>query len=131
MNNPRIVVAGSGYWGKNLVRNLHTLGVLAGVCDVRAESREMIESQYPGVPVTADFETVLADDSIDGVVIATPAEQHAWMAEAALRAGKDVFVEKPLALKYADGERLVNLAASLNRILMVGHLLEYHPAVLK
>jgi predicted dehydrogenase len=74
---------------------------------------------------------MLAAEAIDAVVIATPAEQHAWMAEAALRAGKDVFVEKPLALRYRDGEQLVNLSEKMNRILMVGHLLEYHPAILK
>lgn len=127
----RIGVAGCGHWGRNLVRNLHDCNVLQHVCEVHAEARETVKSQYPEVTVSADYQQLLDDDSIDAVVIATPAEQHSWMAEAALRAGKDVFVEKPLALSYRDGEQVVNLADSLNKILMVGHLLEYHPAILK
>src|SRR5262245_17513168 len=109
----QIGVAGCGHWGRNLVRNLHGLGVLRHVCEVHAAARDAVQLQYPEITVSDDYQRMLDDETIDAVVIATPAEQHFWMAEAALRAGKDVFVEKPLALRHSDGEQLVNLAGSL------------------
>lgn len=124
-------MVGCGHWGKNLVRNLHELGVLTHVCDAEKSKRPSIQELYPGLTVCEDYYQMLAAEGIDAVVIATPAEQHARMAEAALLAGKDVFVEKPLALRYHDGKRLVEIAEKLEKILMVGHLLEYHPAILK
>ncbi len=123
-------VVGCGHWGKNLVRNFHELGALTHVCDSAADKLAQIAQLYPDVKRCSQFEELLASD-VSAVVIAANAEHHAWMAEAALLAGKDVFVEKPLALRYRDGENLVNLAEKLNRILMVGHLLEYHPAMLR
>ncbi len=127
----QIAVAGCGNWGKNLVRNFHGLGALSHICDSDAARLTQLAEQYPDVLTTDNYEDVLTNDNIKAVIISTPAEQHAWMAEAALLAGKDVFVEKPLALRYRDGEKLVRLAQQFNRILMVGHLLEYHPAILK
>ncbi len=124
-------MVGCGHWGKNLVRNMHDLGVLTYVCDAEQSKRPSIQELYPGLTVCEDYYEMLASEAIDAVVIATPAEQHARMAEAALLAGKDVFVEKPLALRYHDGKRLVEIAEKREKILMVGHLLEYHPAILK
>lgn len=124
----QVSVFGCGYWGKNLVRNFHALGGLASVCDVTSRGRETAASLAPDVPTFADVTHALASD-ISGVVIATPAETHFALAEQALLAGKDVFVEKPLALTFEQGNRLVGLAAQEQRILMVGHVLEYHPGI--
>lgn len=127
----QIAVVGCGRWGQNLVRNFHELGVLTHVCDTDKPQLDLICKSLNNVNAVNDFDQIVQADEITGVVIATKAEQHASMAEVALRAGKDVFVEKPLALRYQDGERLVQIAAGLDRVLMVGHLLEYHPAILK
>jgi UDP-2-acetamido-3-amino-2,3-dideoxy-glucuronate N-acetyltransferase len=126
-----IAVIGSGYWGKNLVRNFAELGALHTICDSDPEKLESFKSLYPGVNASVDYSQVLADQQIQGVAISTPAVSHYSMAKQALLAGKDVFVEKPLALTIKDGEELVRLAEENNKILMVGHLLEYHPAVVK
>jgi UDP-2-acetamido-3-amino-2,3-dideoxy-glucuronate N-acetyltransferase len=128
--NPKIAVIGAGYWGKNLVRNFHQLGALEWVCDEKAATLAEVEAKY-GVKTTNDLETVLADPAIDAVVIAVPASQHYEVAKRCLLRDKDVYVEKPLALHAKEGEELVKLAAQRNRILMVGHILEYHPAVLE
>ncbi len=126
-----IAVVGMGYWGKNLVRNFHALGALGVICDPAQESREMAAEQYPEVPFVADYDDVLADESIQGVVLSTPAIRHHPMARRALEAGKDVYVEKPLALNVPEGRELVELARREGRILMVGHILRYHAAVLR
>ena len=123
-----IAVVGCGYWGKNLVRNFAELGVLTTVCDVTESGRNVAHGIGSGYAVTSDYSSVLSSD-VKGVVIATPAETHYRLAMSALAAGKDVFVEKPLALTYAEGLDLMRAANRLNRILMVGHVLEYHPAV--
>jgi len=130
-DSERVAVVGAGSWGKNLVRNFHELGALATVCDVDPERRRELESTYPGTRFCGALSEVLADASIDAVALATPAESHAELTREALEAGKDVFVEKPLSLSVSSGERLVELARGKERILMVGHLLWYHPAVLK
>jgi UDP-2-acetamido-3-amino-2,3-dideoxy-glucuronate N-acetyltransferase len=128
---PNVAVVGSGYWGKNLVRNFHDLGALAGVCDADPVARAEICQRY-SVALEADrFEDVLASPTVDAVALATPASLHGAMARAALEAGKDVYVEKPLCLSEQEGVELVQLADDLERILMVGHLLWYHPGVLK
>jgi predicted dehydrogenase len=129
--NEQIAVVGAGYWGVNHVRNFHELGALNMVCDTSSSSLERIAESFPDVRLENAFQNVLDDASVGGVVIATPAETHYEMAAAALRAGKDVLVEKPLTLEVAEGECLVKLAVEHNAILMVGHLLEYHPAVLR
>ena len=128
---PQVAVVGAGYWGKNLVRNFHALQALGAICDSDAERLAAFKEQYPAVRVVSAYSDVLTDSSIAAVAIATPAESHAAAVREALLAGKDVFVEKPLCLSVEDGEALVALAKKNNRILMVGHLLWYHPAVLK
>jgi predicted dehydrogenase len=125
----RTAVVGCGYWGKNLVRNFHRLSDLRLCCDSSDGVRASIAAAYPDVQVTADFGAVLADPDIHAVILATPAPVHAPMAVRALEAGKHVFVEKPLALNSADARAMVDAAAEADRILMVGHLMEYHPAV--
>jgi UDP-2-acetamido-3-amino-2,3-dideoxy-glucuronate N-acetyltransferase len=127
----RVAVAGAGYWGKNLVRNFHQLGALAAVCDGSPAILAQVEKDYPGIAVTADLKQILKDPNIQAVVLATPAATHSRLAEQALRAGKHVFVEKPLALTYGDGEKLVRLAEEKGKTLFVGHILQYHPAVVR
>ena len=125
----RIVVAGCGYWGKNLVRNFYALGALAGVIDPSAAGRDLARALAPGTPVFENLETALAVGGFSGVAIATPAVTHFETASRAFAAGLDVFVEKPIALHVEDAVQLVENAARLGRILQVGHILEYHPAL--
>lgn len=125
----QVAVIGCGYWGKNLVRNFSNLGALAMVCDATHMGRAMAKELAPKVEIVSLVEAVL-EAPVTGVVIATPAETHYELVKQALEAGKDVFVEKPLALTYEQGTHLVRLAEVYGRILMVGHVLEYHPAVL-
>ena len=129
-SDPRVCVVGCGNWGKNLARNFHKLGALSAVCEADGHRLESFQTQY-GVKGFPRLDAALQDPDLAAVVIATPAEEHAAMALAALRAGKDVFVEKPLALRWQDGVEMVETARQRNRILMVGHLLLYHPAILK
>lgn len=129
-SRPRVAVIGAGYWGKNLVRNFHQMGALAYVCDQRTEVLSQMQSQY-SVKTTQDLDEVLADRSIEAVVIAVPAAQHYEVAKRCLLREKDVFVEKPLALHASEGKHLIRLASEQRRILMVGHILEYHPAILE
>lgn len=125
----RVAVVGCGYWGRNLVRNFSALGALSAVCDVSpACAREHAERyQTPAL----SFDEAVAAPDIDAVVLASPAATHASLALRAIEAGKHVFVEKPLALEVADAERIGEAAKLRNRIVMVGHLLRYHPAFLK
>ena len=125
-----VAVLGCGYWGKNLVRNFAQLGALTMVGDPTPAGRTTAAQIAPAAQVVAGIDEVLSSE-VSGVVIATPAETHFELARRSLEAGKDVFVEKPLALTYEQGERLVRLAAERARMLMVGHVLEYHPAVVK
>lgn len=124
----RIAVIGAGYWGRNLVRNFASLGALAAICDGDAASLAAMAKAQPGIPVHADAASVLADNSIAAVAIATPAVTHGALAAQALAAGKHVFVEKPLCLDLEEAERLAALAQSKGLVLMVGHMLLYHPA---
>lgn len=130
MQKPSVVVAGMGYWGKNLVRNFHELGALHGVCDSAASVEKSLEQDYKGVRYYREYSAMLAAPEIAAVALATPAVTHYEMAKAALNAGKDVFVEKPLAVEKRQGVELVELAQAKGRVLMVGHILRYHPAVL-
>jgi UDP-2-acetamido-3-amino-2,3-dideoxy-glucuronate N-acetyltransferase len=125
-----VAVVGAGYWGKNLVRNFHELGALRWVCDTRETVLEEASQRY-GVQTTTSLDRVLEDADTQAVVIATPAAQHFELAQKCLRHGKDVYVEKPLALHADEGQALVELARRNGRVLMVGHILEYHPAVLE
>src|SRR2546428_11301377 len=127
----KVAVVGVGYWGRNIVRNFHELGALALLCDADRSVEEGCRQEYESVRFCRDFSVVLSDPSIAAVALATPAATHYEMAKAALEAGKDVFVEKPLAIDVKQGEDLVELAASKRRMLMVGHILRYHPAILK
>jgi len=125
----RIAVVGAGYWGANLVRVFNQLGVLYRICDFSAKRLQQLAEQYPAVTLDTSYEAVLDDPKVDAVVIATPAETHYKMARQALLAGKDTYVEKPLTLRCDEAERLTSLAESQGQILMVGHLLEFHPAI--
>ncbi|MGB9885729.1 MAG: Gfo/Idh/MocA family protein [Moorellales bacterium] len=121
-------VIGAGAWGANLVRTFFNLGALAGVAETDPAIREKLASQYPGVPLFPDHAALLKAE-IPAVAVATPAATHYRLAKEALLAGRDVFVEKPLALSLAEARELVELAQSRGRILMAGHLLLYQPAV--
>ncbi|HYE01193.1 MAG TPA: Gfo/Idh/MocA family oxidoreductase [Alphaproteobacteria bacterium] len=125
---PRVAVFGCGYWGKNLIRNFAELGALEAVSDADPARAAEFGSRHGVRALTA--EAALADPAVDGVVIAAPAELHAGLAQRALRAGKHVFVEKPLALRLADAAETIAVARAAGRVLMVGHLLQYHPAFL-
>ena len=129
----RVGVVGLGYWGPNLARNLEAIdGVqLAWCCDERAEVRERLASVHRRARFTGDLDDLLADDSLDAIVVATPVPTHAALAVRVLEAGKHCFVEKPLAQSVAHGQRAVDAARESGRVLMVGHLLEYHPGVRK
>ena len=124
----KVAVIGCGEWGRNLVRNFAQLGSLAMVCDIIPAARRVANELAPQSIVTADLDDVMSPE-VAGVVIATPAETHFELAAQALIANKDVLVEKPLSLSYDQGARLVRLAQERGRILMVGHVLEYHPAI--
>src|SRR5215472_6462766 len=125
----QVAAIGCGYWGKNLVRNFAELGALAAICDPNRTAVAALAERYHA-PV-ATVEAVLRDDEIAGVAIAAPAALHADLARRAIEAGKHVFVEKPLALTVAEAEQLCALAERRDRRLMVGHLLQYHPAFIK
>lgn len=127
----KVAVVGVGYWGKNLVRNFYELGALAALCDADKSVEATCKRSYEGVRFCTEFRDVLSDPSIDAVALATPAVTHYEMVKTALEAGKDVLVEKPLAIDVKHGEELEKLAESERRILMVGHILRYHPAILK
>ena len=127
----QVAVVGAGYWGKNLVRSFHQLGVLHSICDGSEATRERMGELYPDTPFVSDYEAILQNPDIEAVSLATPAAHHGEMVRAALLAKKDVLVEKPLCLSYSEAEELHELARAEGRVLMVGHLLWYHPAVLK
>ena len=128
---PQIGLVGCGYWGKNLCRNFHALGALNSVVDASENGQTTARSIAPDTQIADSLEDVLRNYQIQGVALATPAETHAELAIQAMEAGKDVFVEKPMALTFEDAEKMKKVAEETGRILMVGHLLEYHPAVLK
>lgn len=128
---PNVAVVGMGYWGKNLVRNFYELGALHTICDSSESVEADCKEKYRNVRFRRDFSEVLSDSDIAAVVLATPALAHYTMAREAILAGKDVFVEKPLAVEVWQGVELAKMAETNSRVLMVGHILQYHPAVLK
>ena len=130
-SNIRIGLIGLGYWGKNILRNLYELGVLDTACDSNLDIIEKRKKDFPSLKFTSSYEDMLGNPQLKAVAIATPAATHYKLIKDALNAGKDVFVEKPLALKYEEGKELVELAKTKDKILMVGHILQYHPAVIK
>lgn len=123
----QIAVIGAGAWGKNLVRNFHELDALEAVVDPSQELRDFNAAEY-GVKTYADYHDALADPEINGIAIATPVSLHYEMGMAALRAGKDVYIEKPMTHTVDEGKELVQKAEEMGRILMIGHLLLYQPA---
>ena len=127
----KVALAGLGYWGPNLARNFDDLAELAWLCDASPDALERFTARYPRARATTDFGEVLADESLDAVVVATPAVTHYELAKRALEAGKHVLVEKPPAMNAAEAEDLVSTAERTDRVLMPGHLLLYHPAVRK
>jgi len=129
--NKNIAVIGAGYWGKNLIRNFHELNALYAICDSDPKTLTTFKEKYPDAKHFTNVSSTLSDTNIKAVAIATPAATHFDLVTQALNADKDVFVEKPIALRYKEGEKLVSLAHKKEKILMVGHLLEYHPAVIK
>ncbi len=127
----KIAVIGAGYWGKNLARNFAEIGSLKTICDSDELLADTYLKKYPDIHFTTSFQDVLADDEIKAVAIATPAVTHFNLASESLKAGKHVFIEKPLALNVEEGEQLIELADKCSRQLMVGHILQYHNAVIK
>jgi predicted dehydrogenase/acetyltransferase-like isoleucine patch superfamily enzyme len=126
-NNINIAVIGSGYWGKNLIRNYLQMGALKVICDNNETLLDHFKKQYPDMDICLSINDVLSRTDIHGVVIATPAEKHFSIAHEALLAKKHVFVEKPLVLDENEALELIQLAKERNLILMVGHLMQYHP----
>ncbi len=127
----RVAVAGLGYWGPNLARNFDDLAELAWLCELDPDKRERFAARHPRARATSDFDELLADPDLDAVVIATPVPTHYDLAKRALEAGKHVLVEKPPAMTGAEMEELVSLSRARDLVLMPGHLLLYHPGVLK
>ncbi len=126
-----IAVIGSGYWGKNLVRNYYQIGALKLICDKNEMILSNFLEQYPGIDTCLALHDALSRKDVQGIVIATPAETHYTLAREALLAGKHVYIEKPLVLKEEEGQDLIQLAHERKLVLMVGHLLQYHPIFLK
>jgi UDP-2-acetamido-3-amino-2,3-dideoxy-glucuronate N-acetyltransferase len=126
-----VAVIGAGYWGKNLVRNFHQLGSLKLICDKNESLLADFRSQYGEVETCLALADVMKRKDIEGVIISTPAETHFNLAREALLAGKNVLVEKPLVLYEKEAVELIGLAAAKKRVLMVGHLLQYHPVFMR
>ena len=129
--SPNVAVIGAGNWGKNHVRVFNKLNALKAVAEMDEQLRQKVREVYPDVNVFGDYCLIFSDPEIKGVVVATPAPTHFPIAKEALLAGKDVLVEKPMTLSVEEAEELVKVANEQNRILMVGHLLLYKPAVQK
>jgi UDP-2-acetamido-3-amino-2,3-dideoxy-glucuronate N-acetyltransferase len=127
----KIALIGCGGWGKNIARTLQSIGVLHTICELGSERVEAARKAHPQVNIVSSPKEVFSNSDVSGVIIATPPVTHVSLAQEAMRAGKDVLVEKPMSLSVTEGESLVAEAKKLNRILMVGHVLEYHPAILK
>lgn len=129
MQNQKIAVIGTGMWGRNIVRNFYNLNVLDMVCDIDEENLQKIRAEYNGVRTTTDFNEVINDPEITGVAVVTPSHTHYKMVKAVLTAGKNVYVEKPISTVAQEAKDLMELAEEKGLVLMVGHLLLYHPAV--
>jgi predicted dehydrogenase len=127
----RVGVVGLNYWGPNLARNFDELAELAWICDLDQDLLARQAVRYPGAQATASYDELLADETLDAIIVATPVPTHYALAKQALEAGKHVFVEKPPAMRAAEMDELVELAAARDRVLMPGHLLLYHPGILK
>ena len=129
MSEQKVAVIGCGVWGRNIVRNFYNLNVLDTVCDIDEENLKKVTEQYSGVKVTKDFHDIINNKSITGVCVVTPSHTHYKMVKAMLEAGKNVYVEKPISTVAEEARVLTELAESKGLVLMVDHLLLYHPAV--
>lgn len=127
--NRHLALIGAGYWGKNLARNFNALGALHTLCDLNQATLDSYGAEYAQVRKTSSIETLWADSEVRQIAIAAPAVHHYKLAKAAILAGKDVYVEKPLCLEVGEAVELTELAQRHERVLMVGHLLQYHPHV--
>ena len=129
MSEQKIAVLGCGLWGRNIVRNFYNLNALGMVCDLDDDNIAKVKEQYPGIKTTKDFHDILNSKDITGVVVVTPSHTHFKFVKAMLEAGKHVYVEKPISTVAQEARDLTDLAGSKGLVLMVGHLLLYHPAV--
>lgn len=129
MKHQKIAVIGCGVWGRNIVRNFYNLNVLDIVCDLDESNLEKVREQYPGVKTTKDFNEVINNPEITAVAVVTPSHTHYKVVKAMLEAGKNVYVEKPISTVAQEAKDLTELAHQKGLVLMVGHLLLYHPAV--
>ena len=129
MSTKNIAIIGMGLWGRNLVRNFYNLGVLNTVCDIDDENLKKVQQEYSGVNVTKNFGDLLVNKNIKGIVVATPSHTHHKLVKQALLEGKNVYVEKPISTVAAEAKELMEIAEKNDLVLMVGHLLLYHPAV--
>lgn len=131
LKEPTVGVIGGGYWGKNLIRVFNELGALKAICDMNETLMEDYKQKHQDFFCTSRAQDIICKTDIDAVIIATPASTHYELVSIALENGKSVFCEKPLALTEKQGEKLVELSEKKNLVLMVGHILHYHPAVIK
>lgn len=129
MSEQKIAVLGCGLWGRNIVRNFYNLNALGMVCDLDDDNIAKVKEQYPGIKTTKDFHDILNSKEITGVVVVTPSHTHFKFVKAMLESGKHVYVEKPISTVAQEARDLTDLADSKGLVLMVGHLLLYHPAV--
>lgn len=129
MKEQKIAVIGCGVWGRNIVRNFYNLNVLDTVCDIDDENLKKVTQEYSGVKTTKDLNEIINNPEITGVAVVTPSHTHYKMVKAMLLAGKHVYVEKPISTVADEAKDLTNLATERGLVLMVGHLLLYHPAV--
>ncbi len=129
MSEKKIAVLGCGLWGRNVVRNFYNLNALEMVCDLDDENLAKVKAEYPNVKTTKDFHDIINNDNVMGVVVVTPSHTHFKFVKAMLEAGKHVYVEKPISTVAQEARDLADLADSKGLVLMVGHLLLYHPAV--
>ena len=127
----KLAVIGGGYWGKNLIREYNSLGVLDTICDINEKQLQNYKTKYNNIKTTTCWNSVLENKEVTAVCIALPAELHYSYSKKSLLNGKDVFVEKPITLNTKEAEELVKIAKKENKILMVGHLLHYHPGIIK
>jgi UDP-2-acetamido-3-amino-2,3-dideoxy-glucuronate N-acetyltransferase len=127
----KLGLIGAGYWGKNLVRDFYKLNVLKTVCDKDIDILEQHKLNYPNIIITTQWENILNDAEITSICISLPAELHYKFAKTALLKDKDVYIEKPITLNIDEVQELINIAKNNNKILMVGHLLNYHPVIIK
>ena len=129
MQKQKIAVIGCGVWGRNIVRNFYNLNVLDTVCDIDQENLNKVTQEYPNVNVTKDFNEIINNPEITGVAVVTPSHMHYKVVKEMLLAGKNVYVEKPISTVAEEASDLAKLANERGLVLMVGHLLLYHPAV--